>query len=703
MAWTCGTCTLSNDASASSCAACESPKNLLEENRQVGEHGNVENVDDVQVRLVSLPPGENLEIEGYGAVHGNSRNVAAAWPINDGDTHAELSCCSENAAERIPVAELATKSRAFEDLLRKVLEIAKTQQVGSKWIGASFTGKDFVKEFISRGWSADEAQALQILQEELLDVDVVNTVPYSRHPQAKNGDTLYRLGRRYGCEHSKVPPARISFICQACDLQALVPVPQDPSTFRTTDGEKAKVSWTCKDCTFENSVEIEAALRAAGIHVPDEADQVSNGALASLWEAGKYGLGQLHQYIRPDTVESGTSEKRVRSALQRAVLLHEDEQEPASWFDPVPLHELLAVDRSNRVRTGEADESLLSIYAPLAMKKLRAHFGIDEDFFCESLFEHELHARENTGGRSDSLFFFSADKHFVVKTVPKAEMLVLRRLLPDYFTHMLENPDSFLPRFLCLFKVCPWPGKPPVHCLVMTNVVDSPLDVEKVFDLKGSTANRFVSLEKQRESMEKKGSLPTLKDLNWKSPIELRNETTRAALLAQIMADTQLLARYKLMDYSVLIGVHTHPPGEDDEGHFPIRRTRWQTYHGGLPTPTGVYFIGIIDILQEYDMYKQAERFVKTSILSPLSGYLQRGRQNGGEVQVPCPYCKFQYNKVSVDGPSEKVIQVSCIGCGASFDYAEEGITTSDTNISSIQPVDYRRRLLEFVEAKVFC
>ncbi|GBG28768.1 Phosphatidylinositol-4-phosphate 5-kinase, putative [Hondaea fermentalgiana] len=406
---------------------------------------------------------------------------------------------------------------------------------------------------------------------------------------------------------------------------------------------------------------------------------------------------------------------------------NEDDQEPASWTSPPPMHELLAVDRSRNVRGGgnsdatktgnesasasagaDADEPLQSIYAPVAMRKLRAHFGIAEDFFCESLFEHELKMRSDTGGRSDSLFFFSADRHFVVKTVPKAEMILLRRMLPDYFAHMMENMDSLLPRFLALFKVRPWPDKDPVHCVVMTNVLDSSLEVNKVFDLKGSTANRFVSMDRQRDEMEKRGKLPTLKDLNWKDPVHISSESLRTSLFAQIMADTQLLVRYDVMDYSLLIGVHTQAAGEDGEGQFPLRRTRWQTYHGGLPTADAVYFIGIIDILQEYDVYKQAERFVKTSILSPLSGYLQKSRGVGDDQQVPCPYCKFKYNKLpsapSSDGEDSRarVVMVSCAGCGASFDYAEEGIATSDTNISSIEPADYRRRLLEFAETKVF-
>ena len=93
-------------------------------------------------------------------------------------------------------------------------------------------------------------------------------------------------------------------------------------------------------------------------------------------------------------------------------------------------------------------------------------------------------------------------------------------LRPDIVTHTELQCYSF--RYFMLLKVAVGTRTQDyVRVVVSTNVFDSNLKLDHQFDLKGSTANRWISASEQVAAMEKKGKLPCLKDLNWKKPLAL--------------------------------------------------------------------------------------------------------------------------------------------------------------------------------------
>lgn len=85
------------------------------------------------------------------------------------------------------------------------------------------------------------------------------------------------------------------------------------------------------------------------------------------------------------------------------------------------------------------------------------------------------------------------------------------------------------------------------------------------------------------------------------------------------------LALYQIMDYSLLVGIATHPPIEVADAPpetVPVYESRWQKESGGLLARDDegnhrveTYFIGIIDILQEYNTKKKLEHVYKAQIL----------------------------------------------------------------------------------------
>jgi len=229
------------------------------------------------------------------------------------------------------------------------------------------------------------------------------------------------------------------------------------------------------------------------------------------------------------------------------------------------------------------------------------------------------------------------------------------------------------------------------YFVVVTNVFDTLLSIDAVFDLKGSTSKRFVS-----------DKLSTLKDLNWREPIWTSQYDD---MVRQIEVDSELLQRNNIMDYSLLVGVHRNPIiGEEETYSSPIYRSVFQYAHGGLTCQgtRATYFISIIDVLQDYDATKQVERFVKTKVLGVVSSVMGPKITNGAiDEQVTCIYCKSVFNQ-SFHIPMEaKVVSITCPFCMQTFDLCPDFIAKSDINISSLEPALYRSRFTDFVRARV--
>ena len=249
---------------------------------------------------------------------------------------------------------------------------------------------------------------------------------------------------------------------------------------------------------------------------------------------------------------------------------------------------------------------------------------------------------------SGSFFAKSPCSSFIVKTMTKAELSTLLAFLPEYAEHLQTYPRSLLCRFYGAFALSGSLFKT-TYFVVMSNVLNpttpassstgpdhpQPLspphppttDFDLVFDLKGSTVNRAVL--SQREIAAADGSVATagdgrvLKDSDFlaRGCKLLLGPTLRSAFLDQLAADTDLLARNNLMDYSVLVGIKSIPgspaaadletaaaltTGYDHLGSLIISRNTVETV-----LPIEWYALGLIDLLQTYNLSKKLERGIK--------------------------------------------------------------------------------------------
>lgn len=197
-------------------------------------------------------------------------------------------------------------------------------------------------------------------------------------------------------------------------------------------------------------------------------------------------------------------------------------------------------------------------YAPWAFRVFRDAFGIDTREFLMSLTDQPLRELSNPGA-SGSIFFLSHDDKYIIKTVQKGEHTFLRKLLPGYYMNLVQNKRTLLPKFYGHYVLRTSSGRA-IRFIIMNNILPSHLTYAERYDLKGSTHGRKAS------ALELAKKNPTLKDLDFMA----RNEhglkmsvDTWEKLQATISRDCRVLESFKIMDYSLLVGVHNPRRGLD--------------------------------------------------------------------------------------------------------------------------------------------
>ncbi|KAI9020507.1 hypothetical protein DFJ74DRAFT_673423 [Hyaloraphidium curvatum] len=199
-------------------------------------------------------------------------------------------------------------------------------------------------------------------------------------------------------------------------------------------------------------------------------------------------------------------------------------------------------------------------YAPWVFRAIRDVSRIDPADYLVSLTGKYVLSELGSPGKSGSFFYFSADYRFIIKTIHHNEHKLLRQILANYHEHLVLNPQTLINRIFGLHRV-KLPRGRKIHFVVMANIFPPNKDIHETFDLKGSTYGR-----KLREEDLRRNPRAVQKDLNWlEAGRKLRlGPEKRTRLLAQLEADIKFLEREKLMDYSLLIGIHNMVRGNQE-------------------------------------------------------------------------------------------------------------------------------------------
>ncbi|XP_061836766.1 phosphatidylinositol 4-phosphate 5-kinase type-1 beta-like isoform X2 [Nerophis lumbriciformis] len=269
----------------------------------------------------------------------------------------------------------------------------------------------------------------------------------------------------------------------------------------------------------------------------------------------------------------------------------------------------------------------LKTYAPLAFRYFRELFGIKADDYLYSMCKEPLIELTNPGA-SSSWFYLTSDDEFIIKTVQPKEAEFLQKLLPGYYMNLNQNPRTLLPKFYGLYCI-QWAGFT-VRVVVMNNVLPRAIKMHYKYDLKGSSYKRRAS---QKERVK---SSPTFKDLDFQEIHEglFFDAETYNALMKTLQRDCRVLESFKIMDYSLLLGIHVleykvfsrQSRLDSRKGQKVLYSTALESIQGTVKDPAIVkdddtlggipakhrdekllIFLGIIDILQSYRFIKKVE------------------------------------------------------------------------------------------------
>ncbi|KAG7523788.1 phosphatidylinositol 4-phosphate 5-kinase type-1 gamma-like isoform X2 [Solea senegalensis] len=398
---------------------------------------------------------------------------------------------------------------------------------------------------------------------------------------------------------------------------------------------------------------------AAGLTIQlDQGDSDSTKKSQTTEMPSPFGLGPAHEkkigHRRIDASGETTYKKTTSSALKGAIQLgigytvgnlsSKPERDVLMQDFYVVESIFFPNEGSNLTPAHHFPDFRFKTYAPVAFRYFRELFGIRPDDYLYSLCNEALIELTNPGA-SGSIFYVTRDDEFIIKTVQHKEAEFLQKLLPGYYMNLNQNPRTLLPKFFGLY--CVQSGGKNIRVVVMNNILPRSVRMHLKFDLKGSTYKRRAS-KKEREK-----SKPTFKDLDFMSDVPeglILDQDTYSALVKTLQRDCLVLESFKIMDYSLLLGVHNKtqaereyqsqgsPAGGGDEKRPAAQRALYSTAMesiqgsstcrdtldhddsmGGIPAVSSkgerlLLFIGIIDILQSYRLSKKLEHSWKSLI-----------------------------------------------------------------------------------------
>lgn len=286
----------------------------------------------------------------------------------------------------------------------------------------------------------------------------------------------------------------------------------------------------------------------------------------------------------------------------------------------------------------------LHVCSPREFAALRELAGVSHDAFFDSLTRNELTGGSTEeSGKSGSIFWFSADRRFVLKTVPEEELQTLLTMLPKYGRYLMEHRDSLLTRYFGAYRFTPARGAEVVKVVIMANVLEGSRP-HKVYDLKGTTEDRWVP--------EVQGKC--LKDVNFESTTMYTSAQVQERLHAVLHDDTRFLERFHIMDYSLVLSVQY----SNRDASMATNPNALSKLMGGLEgsalsgseREACVFHIGLVDTLTTYDFKKLVAHTLKINTI---------GHFHDIDTEPPDVYAerfrKYFVRKIMVDTEDVKV------------------------------------------------
>ena len=239
------------------------------------------------------------------------------------------------------------------------------------------------------------------------------------------------------------------------------------------------------------------------------------------------------------------------------------------------LHSMSYSIQTSNISKNKHESFMIKEYAGIVFNNIRRLYNYDKESFIQSIspqvFITEIIISNTSSieeffntGSSGSLFYYTRDGKFILKTIDKKEYKTLKRILPKYYTHLVNYKNTFLPKFFGYYKLIRKVKKKKTnfYFIIMMNVFSTKKKIHLRFDLKGSKLGREVLKPKEKVGLNYENVLGkynyALKDLDFdffKREIHI-DSNVRDKIIEQLNIDSLLLKELNLNDYSLLLGIH---------------------------------------------------------------------------------------------------------------------------------------------------
>lgn len=275
-------------------------------------------------------------------------------------------------------------------------------------------------------------------------------------------------------------------------------------------------------------------------------------------------------------------------------------------------------------------------YMPLVFRNLRRRFNVDEKLFASS-FVIQPQGKNQTGN-SGAKFYFTDNNLFMIKTMESEEVETMHDIMPLYYQYIVEShKETLLPQYLAMYRTTV--DAKEYYYIVLRTLFNPDKTIHVKYDLKGSRVDRDA------KEVEKEQETPTLKDndfTNNNAKICVSADT-KTELIEKINKDADFLSSLKIMDYSLLVGIHDielasasvkyltlNECTTDEESGDGIEEQSNEMNETETSSPNEtdapsafavysndgtkkeIYYMGIIDVLSYYSTTRKAAHAAKT-------------------------------------------------------------------------------------------
>lgn len=278
-------------------------------------------------------------------------------------------------------------------------------------------------------------------------------------------------------------------------------------------------------------------------------------------------------------------------------------------------------------------------YSPDVFAFLRQRDGFSNEILMKSLDpeknKQSVFKAGESQGKSGSFFFFSQDQNFIIKTMTESDFQAFQRIQKAYFDRVNNDPNCLLGRIYGIYSVIQ-EDKAPVKLVVMGNCMKNAKMHQGVFDLKGSLVARLTKgpILSKSQILKDRNILALNKQKEW---LNFRPRD-REQIWNAMISDVEMLWKFNLMDYSLLLCIQDNPDYKtietkyaeqakyrgnrkrvmlaelrekfEKDNNLQERRHKFLSKNGKF-----IYHVGIIDYLQDYSLGKQLENLWKQHIM----------------------------------------------------------------------------------------